>query len=60
MRPMGVAVMETGDPRWLVEVYRRIAMKEGTFSDLGLGTYLLYEKWGHGRRCQKRGGRELL
>ena len=39
-------LMETGDPRWLVEVYRRIAMKEGTFSDLGLGTYLLYEKWG--------------
>lgn len=39
-------LMENGDPRWLVEVYRRIAMKEGAFSDLGLGTYLLYEKWG--------------
>ena len=39
-------LMENGDPRWLVEVYRRVAMKEGAFSDLGLGTYLLYEKWG--------------
>ena len=37
-------LMETGNPQWLFEVYRRIAMKEGTFSDLGLGTYKLYEK----------------
>lgn len=39
-------LMESGDPRWLWEVYRRIAEKEGVFSDLGLGTYRLYEKWG--------------
>ncbi|MBQ8620284.1 MAG: aldehyde ferredoxin oxidoreductase [Clostridia bacterium] len=39
-------LMETGDPKWLFEVYRRIAAKEGVFSDIGLGTYLLYEKWG--------------
>lgn len=39
-------LMDEGDPRWMVEVYRRIAMKEGVFSDIGLGTYLLYQKWG--------------
>lgn len=39
-------LMKDGDPRWVYECYRRIAMKEGVFSDLGLGTYRLYEKWG--------------
>ena len=40
------ALMESGDPRWVVDCYRRIAMREGIFSDLGLGTYRLYQKWG--------------
>ncbi len=39
-------LMETGDPRWMWWVYQAIASKNGVFSDLGLGTYKLYEKWG--------------
>ena len=39
-------LMKSGDPRWMWEVYRRIAAKEGVFSDIGLGTYNLYKKWG--------------
>lgn len=39
-------LMAEGNPKWLWEVYRRLAMGEGVFSDLALGTYKLYEKWG--------------
>ena len=39
-------LMETGDPRWLWWVYESIATKRGVFSDLGLGTFELYKKWG--------------
>ncbi|MBR4502365.1 MAG: aldehyde ferredoxin oxidoreductase [Clostridia bacterium] len=39
-------LMESGDPRWVVECYRRISLGKGLFSDLGLGTFRLYEKWG--------------
>lgn len=38
-------LMKKGDPRWVVEIVRRIAMKEGEISKLGLGTYLLVKEW---------------
>lgn len=41
--------MENGDPRWVVEMVRRIAMKEGELSKLGLGTYKLIEEWDLGK-----------
>lgn len=42
-------LMKNGDPRWVVEIVRRIAMKEGEISKLGLGTYLLVKEWNLGK-----------
>lgn len=41
-------LMEEGDPRWNIEFVRRIALKEGEFSHLGDGSYLMAERWGLG------------
>lgn len=42
-------LMKDGDPRWVVDIVRRISMKEGEISKLGLGTYLLVEEWDLGK-----------
>ena len=41
-------LLEAGDPGFLVEFYRRIALKEGEFSSLGLGPHHLDKKWNLG------------
>lgn len=38
-------LMKEGDPRWVVEIVRRISMNEGEISKLGLGTFLLVDEW---------------
>ncbi len=38
-------LVESGDPAFLLEFYRRIALKEGEFSHLGDGPYWLAERW---------------
>lgn len=40
---------KAGDPRWVVEIMRRIAYKEGELSVIGEGTYAMVEKWGLGK-----------
>lgn len=42
-------LVESGDPGFLVEFYRRIALKEGEFSKLGLGPYWLDKEWNLGK-----------
>lgn len=41
-------LLEDGNPEFLKEFYRRVAMKEGEFSNLGLGTYWIAKKWNFG------------
>lgn len=41
-------LLENGDPAFLVEFYRRIAMKEGELATLGEGAIPMAEKWGLG------------
>jgi len=36
------------DPAFLKDFYRRIAFKEGEFSNLGLGTYWIAQRWNYG------------
>ncbi|SFG18904.1 aldehyde ferredoxin oxidoreductase [Oribacterium sp. WCC10] len=40
---------KTGDPRFVVEIQRRLAYKVGKLSDLAMGTLLWTEKWGLGQ-----------
>lgn len=40
---------KSGDPRWAVEIIRRIAYKEGELATLGEGTYAMVEKWNLGK-----------
>lgn len=42
-------LMKNGDPRWVVEIVRRISMREGEISKLGLGTYRLVQEWNLGQ-----------
>lgn len=42
-------LMKEGDPRWCVEIVRRISMNEGEIATLGMGTYLMVEKWNLGQ-----------
>lgn len=42
-------LMKDGDPRWVVEIVKRIATKQGEISKLGLGTYNLIEEWDLGK-----------
>lgn len=37
---------KAGDPRWVVEIMRRIAYKEGDIATIGDGTIAVMEKWG--------------
>ena len=39
-------MMKNGDPRWLDEIWGRIARKEGEISRLGEGTYHYLHAWG--------------
>ena len=39
-------MMKDGDPRWLDEIWGRIARKEGEISRLGEGSFRLYHAWG--------------
>lgn len=40
--------LEAGDPTFLIDFYRRIALKEGEFSNLGLGSYWSAKRWNYG------------
>lgn len=40
--------LEAGDPAFLTDFYRRIALKEGEFSHLGDGTYWIAKRWNYG------------
>lgn len=40
--------LEAGDPAFLIDFYRRIAMKEGEFSHIADGPYLLAKRWNFG------------
>lgn len=42
-------LMKDGDPRWVVEIVKRISMNEGEISKLGLGTFLLVKEWDLGQ-----------
>ncbi|NMA84398.1 MAG: aldehyde ferredoxin oxidoreductase, partial [Epulopiscium sp.] len=42
-------LMEEGDPRWVGEIVRLISMNEGEIATIGMGSYLLAEKWGLGK-----------
>jgi aldehyde:ferredoxin oxidoreductase len=42
-------LLEKGDPAFLKDFYRRIAFKEGEFSNLGLGTYWIAKRWNYGQ-----------
>ena len=39
-------LMEAGDPRWIVELYRRLASNQGVWAELTQGSYFLYKAWG--------------
>ena len=39
-------LMEAGDPRWLVEFWKRMASNKGVWADIASGSYFLYKKWG--------------
>ncbi len=41
-------LLEAGDPAFLVDFYRRIALKEGEFSKLGMGTPWIAKEWNYG------------
>ena len=40
---------KAADPRWVVEIMRRIAYKEGEIAVIGEGTIAMAEKWGLGK-----------
>ncbi len=42
-------LLENGNPAFLKDFYRRIAFKEGEFSNLGLGTYWIAQRWNYGQ-----------
>jgi aldehyde:ferredoxin oxidoreductase len=42
-------LLENGDPAFLTDFYRRIALREGEFSNLGLGTYWISRRWNFGK-----------
>lgn len=42
-------MMEAGDPRWVVEIVKRISTNSGEISKLALGTYNLIEEWDLGK-----------
>ena len=39
-------LMEAGDPRWLVEFWKRMASNKGVWAELTQGSYFLYKSWG--------------
>lgn len=39
-------LLESGDPRWIVEFYKLIASGEGVWGEIGKGSYYLYAAWG--------------
>jgi aldehyde:ferredoxin oxidoreductase len=41
-------LLEAGDPAFLVDFYRRIALAEGEFSHMADGLYLVAKRWGYG------------
>jgi len=41
-------LLEDQNPEFLVDFYRRIAMKEGVFSKLGMGSYWIAKEWNFG------------
>jgi len=41
-------LLEAGDPAFLLDFYRRIATKQGEFSHMADGAYLLAKRWGFG------------
>ncbi len=41
-------LLEAGDPNFLHEFYRRVCTKEGEFSHLGDGSYLVSRRWNFG------------
>ncbi|WP_312815379.1 aldehyde ferredoxin oxidoreductase [Sedimentibacter sp.] len=41
-------LLEAGDPGFLLDFYRRIALKEGELSHLGDGTYFIAKRWNFG------------
>ena len=41
-------LLEAGDPAFVLDFYRRIAMAEGEFSHMADGAYLLARRWGFG------------
>lgn len=53
-------LMKDGDPRWVVDFMRRIAMKEGEFSHLGDGTYLIAERWNLGTKFYDSKGNQNI
>jgi len=42
-------LMKAGDPRWVVEIVKRISSNEGEIAKLGLGTYLMVKEWNLGK-----------
>lgn len=45
---------KSGDPRWAVEIMRRIAYKEGELATIGEGTMAMVEKWNLGKEFYDR------
>lgn len=46
---------KNGDPRWVVEILRRVAYKEGELGiGLGLGTYEMVKRWNLGKEFYDR------
>ncbi len=43
-------LIEEGDPQWMIEFYRRIALKEGEFSKIGMGSAWLWQEWDLGEK----------
>lgn len=39
-------LMKTGDPRWTVEFWKRMASGKGVWGELAQGSYFLYKAWG--------------
>ncbi|AFL99625.1 MULTISPECIES: aldehyde ferredoxin oxidoreductase [Desulfitobacterium] len=42
-------LLESGDPRWIWEIVKRVASNKGEIATIGMGTYLMVEKWGLGK-----------
>ena len=39
-------LMEQGDPRWIVEIWKHMASNKGVWAELTQGSYFLYKSWG--------------